>query len=252
MPPRVRKTYKERQRELEQEDVVEEKLWTLSDWMEENWKPVVTGLAVVSGIWAAVGIGQIISASSAESAAEASAPVFAAATATVYEPPEAKDGAPDPNKPFGPSYPSAEARAQAVVAAAQAAELGDDAAVVALVEGAAHAELDAPDKHLLALDKALGEAAGTPLEVALLQQKAGALTAAGQKDGAIAAWQKVAEAGATRYVRALAHTRIADLKGGERAGYEKAVAALVEGGAAPTDGPEGMLHLEASQKLLAH
>lgn len=105
MAKRVRKTYKQRQRELDTPEVVEETLWSLSDWMEANWKPIVMGLGALTVVWGGIGVVQMISASSERSAAESSANVFSALNKPVYEKPADLEGE-DPNKPLGETFGS--------------------------------------------------------------------------------------------------------------------------------------------------
>ena len=77
MARRARKSQKELSREALEPEIVEQRLWTLSDWMEKHWRPVLGGLAVVSVAWGAVGIYQIYSAHRERTRADSTAAVSA-------------------------------------------------------------------------------------------------------------------------------------------------------------------------------
>ncbi len=253
---RIKKTYKQQQRELEETpDVVEEQLWSLSDWMEEHWRPVVAVLGGVTLLWGAVGLFQMYSASSERSSALETAPVFAALNQPVYEPPEGQVGE-DPNKPVGPTYGSEKERADAVLKAAGASP-GE---LVALLAGAAKGRKGDWAGQLKAVDAALATHGDGPMGAALQQQRAAALTALGKHAEAAAAWAKVLAAAQTKVAKALANVRIGDLHnptvGGKAADAAKAKAAYSaamkvlagKDGKAPSDGDEAFLYTDARLK----
>ncbi len=258
MAKRVRKTYKQRQRELETPEVVEETLWSLSDWMEANWKPLVMGLGALTLLWGGIGLFQMFSQSSERSKAETTAAVFTAAGRPVYVKPADLDGE-DPNKPLGPSFASEAARADAVIAAAGAA--GDDhTALVGVVTGAAKGTKGDIAGQLAAIDAALKDAGDSALAVPLNEQKASALTELGKTAEAAGAWQKVAAGASTVFGKAHALIRIGDLYNANtgatkadpakaKASYGKALAALKVNKKAPEKGPLAFLHAEAESKL---
>lgn len=258
---RIKKTYKQKQKEVDEIpeiEVIEEQLWSLSEWMEANWRPVVAGLGVVTVLWGGIGLYQILSERSARSTAAANAPVYAAAMRQVYTPPENLQGE-DPNKPLSPSFASEKERAEAVVAAGTGLE-GSAKPLAEVVVGAAKGQLGQADAQLAAIDAAVAAAGESPIALGLQVQRASALTALGKADEAAAAWAKVAETAPTAVLKGLAQVRLGDLvnprlgaKAGDagkaKAAYTAAVAALAEGGKAPTEGNAAFLHAEASLKL---
>lgn len=259
MARRVRKTYKQRQKELETPEVVEETLWNLSDWMEANWRTVVGALAAVTAIWAAVGLFQIISTSSERSKAEATAGVFKAFAQPIYAKPAGLEGD-DPNKPLGESYPDRKARADAVMAAATSAEKDETAPLIGVLEAAAKAQAGDSAGQLSGLDAAMQAAGDGPLAAALLEQKASALAAAGKGAEAAVAWDKVAGSAKTRFGKAHALIRVGDLYNARtgatkpdaakaKAAYSGAIAALKDKEKAPEKGPLAFLNAEAQTKL---
>jgi len=259
MAKRVRKTYKQRQRELDAPEVVEEKLWDLSDWMEANWRPVVGALAAVTVVWGAIGVFQMVTESSEQASAEATAGIFKALAQPVYVKPDGVEGE-DPNKPIGPTYGSEKARADAVLAEVAKAEGGEAAALIGVVEGAAKARAGDHAAQVGKLDAALGDSKDSALGAALLQQKASALVAQGKSSEAAAAWQKVADSSKTPFSKAHALIRVGDLYNGRagaksadaakaKAAYGKAVTATKSDGKAPEKGALAFLHAEAQTKL---
>ena len=258
---RIRKTYKQKQKEVAEVpeiEVIEEQLWSLSEWMETNWRPVVAALGIVTVLWGGAGLYQILSERSARSTAAANAPVYAAAARRVYTPPEGLTGE-DPNKPLSPTFASEKERAEAVVAAGSGLE-GAAKPFAEVVVGAAKAELGQADAQLAAIDAALATAGDSPIALGLQAQRASALMALGKADEAAATWAKIAETAPTAALKALAQVRIGDLanprlgaKAGDagkaKAAYTAAVAALAEGGKAPSEGNAAFLHAEAKLKL---
>lgn len=257
---RIRKTYKQEQREIiEEPEIIEEKLWSLSEWMESHWRPVVGVLGAVVVVWGGIGLYQIVSASSADSDAAANAPVYQAIARPVYSPaPDAP--ADDPAKPLGATFASDKERAEAAIAAAKGLE-GKDKPMAELLVGAAKATLGEHEAQLAAIDAAIAAAGEGPLTIGLLAQRASALTALGRAGEAAEAWTKVANAAPTAALQGLAYVRVGDLHhprfgkapdaGKAKSAYEAAQKALAKGGTAPTDGNAGYLHAEASTKLAA-
>ncbi len=256
---RIRKTYKQSQKEIvETPEIIEEQLWSMSEWMEEHWRPIVAVLGAVTIIWGGIGLYQIVSARGARSTAASNAPVYAAALRPIYTPaPDAP--ADDPAKPLGATFGSAKERAEAVVNAAAGLE-GDEKVLAEVVVGAAKGTLGQFDAQIAALDAAIAAAGDAPLAIGLQAQRATALMAAGKSAEAAEAWQKVAAAAPTAALKGLAQIRIGDLYNANagskaadpakaKAAYEAAIAALAVEGKAPTDGNAGFLHIEATAKL---
>ena len=207
MARRVRQTHKERQRELQQADQVEVKLWSLSDWMETNWRPVVGVVAAVTVIWGGIGLWQIASASADDGAARATAPIFEAQARPIYTAPAPVEGAEptiDPNMPSGPTWPSVEARSEAVVQVAESADISDAPDMIATLVGGAKGQLGDYEAQLASVDAMLAKVAGAALELPLRQARATALAALGRADEAAVEWQKVAEQALTPEGQALA------------------------------------------------
>ncbi len=252
---RIKKTYKQQQRELEETpEYVEEQLWSMSDWMEENWRPVVAVLGAVTLLWGGVGLYQMYAASSARGAAAASAPVFAAMNQPVYAPPADLQGE-DPNKPFGESYATEGDRAAAVIKAAGSA----DSPAVALLVGAAKGRSGDWAGQLATVDAALAIYGADALAGALHEQRAAALTGLGKHADAAAAWAKVAAVAQTKVGKAFAQVRIGDLynaaagskaadAGKAKAAYASAMKELADAGKAPTKGVEAFLYTDAHIK----
>ena len=184
MARRVRKTYKQKQRELEAPEIIEERLWSLTDWMEEHWKPVVGIVGGLALLWAAIGLFQIMSASSSRSNAERSAATFEAAGRAVYAPPADLEGE-DTNRPLGAIWSTDKARAEAMVATAKGQE-GEGQGLVGVLAGAGQGLLGQHDAQLAALDKALAGEENQALELALREQRASTLLALKKADEAAA------------------------------------------------------------------
>ena len=252
---RIKKTYKQQQRELEETpEFVEEQLWSMSEWMEEHWRPVVAVIGAVTIIWGGIGLYQIYAASAAEGASAASAPVFAALNQPVYEPPADVQGE-DPNKPLGASYGSEAERINAVLTASKRG--GDFAS--ALLAGAVQGRKGDWAAELKAADAALAKFGDTALAGALQQQRALALTGLGKQAEAAAAWAKVAASAQTSVGKALAQVRIGDLYNGAagskiadankaKAAYGAAMKALATSGKAPKEGVEAFIYTDARIK----
>lgn len=251
-------------------EVVEEKLWSLSDWMEEHWKPLVTGLGAVAVVWGGFGVWQMISASRDNSAAETTAAVFVETQTAVVPPPpkedkpadeaaegedaakaaEAKAAEEKAKKDAPPSFASEKERAEAVVKVAGAAK--DDALAGVLV-GAAKAELGDRAAQLAGVDAALAKVQGTGLELALRAQRAQALAATGKTAEAAAEWAKVQAADPTAYGKALAQARQGDLiaDAAQKKGHYEGALKTARGASDkdPTSGALGFLAAELRQKL---
>ena len=259
MAKRVRKTYKQRQRELEAPEVVEETLWSLSDWMEENWRPFAIGLGALTIIWGGIGVYDMMTVSSANASAESTAPVFAALNQPVYVKPDGLEGE-DPNKPLGPSFASEKARADAVLAATAAGGESKAVELIGVLEGAAKAATGDAATQVAKLDAALASVGDSALALPLYEQKAAALTGLGKTAEAAAVWKKVADGAKTSFSKAYALIRIGDLNNARtgagktnadaaKGSYSKAISALKVGGKAPEKGPLAFLHAEATAKL---
>ena len=252
-------------------EIVEEKLWSLSDWMEEHWKVVVAVLVTVGVVWGGFGVWQIISSSRDNGAAEKTAAVFEQAQTAVVPPPpkedkpaeeaapegedtakaaEAKAAAEKAKKDAPPSFASEKERAEAVVKVAATAQ-GD--AIAGVLVGAAKAELGDAAGQLAGVDAALAKAQGTALELPLRIQRAQALAASGKSADAAAEWAKVQAADPTAYGKALAEARQGDLAGdpAQKKGlYEGALKTARAGSDKdPTSGALGFLAAELRQKL---
>lgn len=252
---RIKKTYKQQQRELEETpEFVEEQLWSMSEWMEENWRPVVAVIGAVTVIWGGIGLYQIYAESSAEAASAESAPVFAALNQPVYEPPKDLKGE-DPNKPLGDSYASEAERAAAVMAAAKGAK----GTPVELLAGAIKGRTGDWAAQLKAVDAALAKVGDAPLALALQEQRALALAGLGKHADAAAAWAKVAAGTQTAVGKALAQLHMGDLynpntgsKAADaakaKAAYGAAMKALAASGKAPKEGVEAFIYTDARIK----
>lgn len=233
-------------------DVVEQELWSLSDFVEKHWRPILGGLAAVSVVWGGLGIWQIISHSRDDAKAGQSAAVFAAAGALVQAPPEGDAPAPATTVK---TWPSATARAEAVVAAAKDAESLPELAK--LVTAGAQAELGKWQELLTAVDAALPAAAGSALEATLLEQKATALAGLGKFSESATAWEQVAAKSSTAFGKANAQIRLGDLavRGGKadaaKKAYDAAVTAARPGGKDPEPGNLAFALATARGKLAA-
>ncbi len=258
MARRVRKTYKQKQRELEAPEIIEEQLWSLSDWMEQNWRPVVGIVGGLALLWGGIGLYQIMADSSARTDAQRTAAVFEAAGRSIYTPPaDLKDE--DPNKPLGKTWGSEKERAAAIVAAATGSE--DEAGgLVGVLGGAGKARQGDFSAQLAAIDKALAGQQGTALELPLREQRASALTGSKRFDEAAAEWQKVAALTPTAFGKATAQLHVGDLfnpnvglgkadAAKAKAAYQAAVKAARVGDKEPADGPLAFVFADASTKL---
>lgn len=258
MARRVRKTHKQKQRDLDSPEIIEEHLWSLSDWMEQNWKPVIAVVGGLTLLWAGIGLFQIMRASSAQEQALATAPAFEAAGRAVYEPPADLEGE-DPNAPLGPSFKTDEERAAAVMAASAGKE-AEAGGLIGVLAGGAHGAAGKLDAQLAALDAALKTYSGDALELPLREQRASVLTGLKKTAEAAAEWEKVATLAPTAQLKAEAQLRVGDLynpaaPGGQadaakaKAAYEAALKASMVADKAPSDGPLAFLHAEATTKL---
>lgn len=258
MARRVRQTYKQKQRELEAPEIIEEQLWSLSDWMEQNWRPVVGAVVGVAAIWAAIGLYQIMADASERSDAERTAAVFEAVGRAVYVPPADLTGD-DPNRPLGAIWSSEKERAEAIVAAAKGHE-AEGRGLIGVLGGAAQGRLGQPEAQLAAIDKALPGEQGTALELPLREQRASVLSALKRPEDAAAEWQKVAALTPTALGKAMAQVHIGDLfnpnagaKGADaakaRSAYQAAIKAARVGDKDPDDGPLAFVFAEAGTKL---
>ncbi len=258
MARRVRKTYKQKQRELEAPEIIEEQLWSLSDWMESNWRPVVGVVGGVALLWGALGLYQIMSASSSRSDAQKTAGVFEAVGRSIYNPPADLKGE-DPNKPLGATWSSEKDRAAAMVAAGAGAE-GEANGLVDVLIAAGKARQGDYAAQLAAIDKSLPGQQGAALEVSLREQRAAALTGLKRYDEAAAEWQKVATLTPTAFGKASAQVHVGDLYSPNvgigkadaakaKAAYQAAVKAARVGDKDPGDGALAFVFADASTKL---
>lgn len=266
MARRIRKSRKEQQRELEAPEIVEQKLWSLSEWMEQHWRPVLAALVGISVLWGAVGIWQIVASSSEQHKADGTAAIFAQAAMPVNPPAEKKEGE-DPaaaaeaekqkaDEP--PSFPSDAARAEAVLKAATP-EAKKDPLVGVLVGGAQAVQGDFAGQ-LAAVDAALASVTGQALELPLRVQRATALAALGRTADAAAEWTKVQALDPTTFGKALAQARLGDLYNPHLAAkaadpakaktsYEAALKAARPGDKDPPAGALAFLVADVRQKL---
>ena len=218
---RPRKKKSEQVAELVVPEIVEEKLWSLSEWVEAHWKPVLGTIGGVTLLWGSIGIIGLIMDARANSRADATSAAFLLASRPVVPPQEepkpaegedaakeegAKKKAPPPKE----SFDTEQARAAAVLAAAKPA---DDATApwVNLLVGNAKAVSGDYAAQLAAVDAALAQAAGQALELPLRQQRAVALAGLGRSADAVAEWTKVAQLSAWPFDKALAQLRTGDL-----------------------------------------
>jgi hypothetical protein len=257
MARRVKKTRKEELRELQAPEIVEVKLWSLSDWMEKHWRPVLGTIAAVSVVWGGIGIYQIVSASSEQGTAEATAQVFSQAATPVVAPSTTPDQ--PPPAADGPTFATAKERAEAVLKAAQGIESQSPEILKLLVAGQ-KATLGEWKAQLDAVDAMLPKVQGEPLEIALREQRATALEALDRPADAAAEWAKYGEKVTTPFGKALAKVRTGDLynptlgaktadAAKARAAYEQAVAGARKGDKDPAPGPLAFLVADARQKL---
>lgn len=263
MARRVKTNWKEKQREVEAPEIVEEKLWTLSDWMEKHWKPVLATLGGISVLWAGVGIYQIVSASSEQKRAESTAAVFTKALTPVVPPPpppaEGAEKVDDSQKNEGPSFATDKERAEAVIKAA-GTEDPKAGALIGVLVGGARATTGDYAGQLKAIDGALAKVGGEALEIPLHEQKATALTSLGKTSEAVAEWAKVGSLSPTAFGKALAQVRTGDLYNPNlgakeadaqkaKSAYEAAVKAARVGDKDPAPGSLAFLVADARLKL---
>ncbi len=268
---RPRKTKKEQQVELVAPEIVEEKLWSLSEWVEAHWKPVLGGIGAVSLVWGGIGVASLIAESRANSRAEATSVVFQIAAKSVIPPqeepkpaegdaPKDKEDAAAKKKPaVKDSFDTDKARADAIVAAGK---VEDDqvAPWVNVVVGGAKAVNGDFTAQLAAVDAALAKVAGQALELPLRQQRAVALAGLGKTTEAAAEWATVAKLSVWPYDKALAQLRTGDLlnpglgsKAADaakaKAAYEEAVKMARPGDKDPPAGALAWVAADARAKL---
>ncbi len=268
---RPRKTKKEQQVELVAPEIVEEKLWSLSEWVEAHWKPVLGGIGAVSLVWGGIGVASLIAESRANSRAEATSVVFQIAAKSVIPPqeepkpaegdaPKDKEDAAAKKKPaVKDSFDTDKARADAIVAAGK---VEDDqvAPWVNVVVGGAKAVNGDFAAQLAAVDAALAKVAGQALELPLRQQRAVALAGLGKTTEAAAEWATVAKLSVWPYDKALAQLRTGDLlnpglgsKAADaakaKAAYEEAVKLARPGDKDPPAGALAWVAADARAKL---
>lgn len=270
---RPRRTKKEEIATLVAPEIVEEKLWSLSDWVEAHWKPVLGGLAGMTLLWGGIGVAGLLKESRDNARADATSAVFQIAARNVVPPPEkAKnaegeappaedDAAKAEAKKAGPkeTFDSEKDRAAAIVAAGKPT---DEAAApwVNLVVGGAKATTGDYAAQLTAVDAALAKVAGQPLELPLRQQRAVALAAQGKAAESAAEWAKVAQLSTWPFDKALAQLRTGDLynpalgsKAGDaakaKAAYEAAVKLARPGDKDPPAGGLAWVAADARAKL---
>lgn len=239
---RPRKAKKEQQVELVVPEIVEEKLWSLSDWVEAHWKPVLGAVGAVTVVWGGIGVASLFAESRANSRAEASATVFQLAAKPVVPPqdePKPAEGegegekADAAKKKAAPkdSFDSEKARATAV---AGAAKVDDESAApwVNVIVGGAKAVNGDFQAQLTAVDAALAKVSGQALELPLRQQRAIALAGLGKSAEAAAEYATVAKLSVWPFDKALAQLRTGDLfnpgLGSKAADAAKAKAAYEE------------------------
>jgi hypothetical protein len=176
----------------------------------------------MSLVGGAIGVYQIISASREQTRAEGSAAVFEQATLPVVPPVEKveaeaaepldaeaeKDKAKKKLEEL-PSFPTEQARAQAIVKAAD--DVAKAQPLVGVLVGAAKAVTGDHAAHLAAVEAALAQTTGEALELPLRIQRAQALAALGKTAESAAEWAKVQSLDPTTFGKALAQARQGDL-----------------------------------------
>ncbi len=272
---RPRKSKKAQNIELLAPEIVEEKLWSLSEWVEAHWKPVLGGIGAVSLIWGGIGVASLIAESRANSRADSTSAVFQIAARSVIPPQEepkpaegdapvdkekAEAAAAKKKAAVKDSFDNDKARADAVVALAKV----DDESIapwVNVVVGGAKAINGDYAAQLTAVDAALAKLGGDQaLELPLRQQRAGALAAQGKNAEAAAEWAKVAALSAQPFDKALAQLRTGDLlnpslgaKAGDAAkaktAYEAAMKLARPGDKDPPAGALAWVAADARAKL---
>ncbi len=271
---RPRKTKKEQHVELVAPEIVEEKLWSLSEWVEAHWKPVLGGIGAVTIVWGGIGVASLVAESRANSRAESTSAVFQIAARAVIPPqeePKAAEGDAPKDKEkeeaaaakkkaaVKDSFDSERARADAVVALAK---VDDDAVApwVNLVVGDAKAIKGDYAAQLTAVDAALAKVTGQALELPLRQQRAVALAGQGKTTEAAAEWAKVAQLSTLAFDKALAQLRTGDLLNPglgsktadavkAKAAYEEAVKLARPGDKDPPAGALAWVAADARAKL---
>ncbi|TNF37681.1 MAG: hypothetical protein EP329_02520 [Deltaproteobacteria bacterium] len=237
--------------ELNAPDEIEVALANFWDKLVKFKKPIigaVVGLVAIAIVLWVVGAS---SRSSAESRAEAMRTAVAPLRGSVGEPDpsEATIPGPKPERFADEAAQVAEAKKRL---AAYVGEYGSDDSMQLVSLADANLLLDSGDAAgaATAIEQWLAKYPESPAKVVGLELKARALTAKGERDAAIAAWQAVAAA-ATGELKADALRRAGDLQnpvlteGGDaakaKAAYDEALAAL---GDAPEDagllGPQGL------------
>ncbi len=237
MARRIRKPKNEAQAQpqsiLETPEIVDQKLWSLSDWMEEHWRTVFGVLLGVSVVWGGFGIFQIFSAHRDDKKAEGTAALFEQAALPIVPPQDKKeqeaeqaagdeegkddakaakekaDAAAAKKKDELPSFPTERARAEAVVKAFAEAKV--DAPAIGPLVGGAKATLGDFQAQLTAVDAALTTAKDSALALPLHIQRATALAGLGKTPEAAAEWAVVEAADTTTFGKALAKERQGDL-----------------------------------------
>lgn len=265
---RPRKTKKDQPVELLVPEMVEEKLWSLSEWVEAHWKPVLGGLTAVTVVWGGVGVASLIAEARSNSRADATSVVFQLAAKAIVPPQEApkaaegeapKDDAAKKKPAVKDSFDDEKARAQAVVAAGKV----DDESVapwVNVVVGSAKAVTGDYSAQLAAVDAALPKVAGQALELPLRQQRAVALAGLGKSAEAASEWATIAKLSVWPFDKALAQLRTGDLynpglgsKAADaakaKAAYEEAVKLARPGDKDPPAGALAWVAADARAKL---
>lgn|GEM_PF-2248759 len=249
-------------KDLKAPDEVQEKLWSLSEWVEERWKPLLGGLAAVVLLWAAVGVFQEVRTSSKRSVAVSSAEVFSVLSARVKAPAGGDDQEPPP-EPGKRVFESDTARLDAAIAAAEqfvAKAKGEAAETAKLMAGGLKGQKGEFEASLAAADAYLDAHPDDALAIPLLERKATALGALGRNEEAAAAWKLLAERAPTTALKALALKHVGDLyhpatngKGADAAkakeAYSAALALVKPGEESPAAGPLRFVYVDASRKL---
>jgi tetratricopeptide (TPR) repeat protein len=249
-------------KELKAPDEVATKLWSLSEWVEERWKPLLIGIGSVVAVWAIIGIVQEMRASSRRATAKASEELFATLAARVKSPDDAAleaSGAPQPAKTFETD----KAKADAAVAAAEAFAgrvSGEAAELAKLLAASLKGTKGEFEPALAAVDAYLAKHADDPMALPLLEQKATALAALGKSAEAEAAYKALAEKAPATGLKALALKSVGDLynpKSGTKTpdaakakeAYKAALALAKPGEDVPPAGTLRYVFVDVSAKL---
>lgn len=272
---RPRKSKKAQHIELVAPEIVEEKLWSLSEWVEAHWKPLLGGLGAVTLIWGGIGVAGMIADSRANARADETSVVFQLAAKSVIPPQEetakaaegeagkeegaAKEEAAKKKAAVKDSFDSEAARAQAVIAAGKVEDTPATpwANLIVADSKAVTGDFTA---QLTAVDAALGKVAGQPLELPLREQRAVALAALGKSTEAVAEWAKVETLSVLPFGKALAQLRTGDLQNPAlgskaadaakaKAAYQEAVKLARPGDKDPPAGPLAWVVADARAKL---